>query len=483
MIKKVYFIALVLFSLALAMKPERSFADALEQFAQAEILTKNGQYQQAEQLYQDIITNYPDTDYVSRAQLNILRVNAFSLIESGNDSAVEALVNGMVGNFSGQPALAPVLYSIARKCEKPGKYDLAKRALQEILQANPEDFDVDRAQLEIFKIDAISCIESSSYEEAQQIVETLLSDFPGHLDLPLALYQIARRYEATGDTRATDIYQQIIQRCPESLYADKAQLDIQKMNILLLIQSGESAQAAVNNLVNGFSGNTDLPRTLYEIARKYDSSKEFQEATGIYQQVAQQYPGSSWAGKAQLHISKIDALSLINSGQTIAAQVATDSLIANFDDHPDMPGAIFRIGEEYYNTAFALESAGLDAEAKDHFEEAIAIWEKIIQELPPSAVTAQAYDFAAACYRRLGQYDKSTEYYQQVVDNWPNYEYAWNTLFMIGHNYQDLSKTGVISKSEANTDTKAAYELLVEKYPTCKVAKTVHDWLRHHNSN
>jgi TolA-binding protein len=97
--------------------------------------------------------------------------------------------------------------------------------------------------------------------------------------------------------------------------------------------------------------------------------------------------------------------------------------------------------------------------------------------LPSSPTTAQAHYFSAACYRDLGDYAKAIEYYETVVDLWPDYEYAWNAQFLIGHSYEHLRNAGAVPVAEANPRIKAAYDQVVQKYPDCPAARAARNWL------
>ena len=139
-----------------------------------------------------------------------------------------------------------------------------------------------------------------------------------------------------------------------------------------------------------------------------------------------------------------------------------------------MPDALCQIANSYYKKASQIE----DAQRKDYFRRAAEIYEKIINVLPASRnLTPRACYFAGDCCHELGEYEKSVQYYQKVVDNYPTYGLAWSALFNIGSNYQQMSKAGLISKSEADAKTKAAYEQLLVKYPDCRAAIAAQGWL------
>jgi tetratricopeptide (TPR) repeat protein len=144
---------------------------------------------------------------------------------------------------------------------------------------------------------------------------------------------------------------------------------------------------------------------------------------------------------------------------------------------------VTRIAEQYYIEAFRMEGEGNAGGAKGNLQKAVGLWQMAIDKLPTDANTMpQACCWAGDCYRTLGEYEKSRECFQRVVDGHPEYCYAWYALYMVGRNYQDMGSSGLISKSEADMKAKAAYQQLLEKYPACAAAKYVEQWLSDNNS-
>ena len=73
-----------------------------------------------------------------------------------------------------------------------------------------------------------------------------------------------------------------------------------------------------------------FPATLYDIAKRYDGLKKFEEAKGVCQLILQQHPDSSSAYGAQLYLSRRNIMSLIKSKEYTTAQTELDNLIADF---------------------------------------------------------------------------------------------------------------------------------------------------------
>jgi len=307
------------------------------------------------------------------------------------------------------------------------------------------------------------------------LLDNLIADFNDQQGLPEALYQVAdqyhdrRRYE-----KARQLYQYIADNLPEEYV-------ILSRGSLIMLDIGlgneANAQAALDSLIADFSDNPLIARVIWDTAQVYRELKKYEKANELYQHVIDNWPKAEHAILSRGGVVMAD----IGLGNDPNAQAAIDSLIADFNDHPVLPEAVFIIGEQYYNEAFRCENEGLDTESEDCFQKAVAIWERIIEELPVKLPqTAHAWCFSAICYGRLGQHTKAIECYQRVVDYWPDYKYAWSAQFQIGSSYKKLRDAGAVPRSEANAAIKAAYQRVLEKYPDCPAANAARDWLDHH---
>lgn len=299
------------------------------------------------------------------------------------------------------------------------------------------------------------------------------SDDPG---LAETLYDIAREYRWVKKYDvAKNMYQQIIEQYPQSAFSDRARLGIARIDILTLISSQRysDASAAIDKLVKDFSRYGDLPETLYWTGVKYEEYGRYDSAKNLYALVVQQYPDCGYADKARFLAAKMNIFLLIESGKDTEAANVLDWLIADFNGHPDLAHTIFEVGEKYF----------VDATAVDYREKAIVALEKAMGKLQSDSLPQWAlelYVCAADCYVEVKDYRSTIRCYKKVVMHWPDYEYAWHMQFMIGRYYQDMSERGDIGKSEADSETKGAYERLLEKYPECKAAEAAQNWLKAH---
>lgn len=166
-------------------------------------------------------------------------------------------------------------------------------------------------------------------------------------------------------------------------------------------------------------------------------------------------------------------VSAVERGDDPNALRRVDKLTANFKEEPGLAQALWLVGQQYYNKAVRKDREGSDQRARDYYRQAVALREKIIQQLPLSGFAAPAYFTAAVIYsQELHEYSKGIEYYQKVIDDWPHYKHAWHAQVLIGKYYEKLRDSGAMSPSQANPKIRAAYRAVVENYPDCRAAKS-----------
>ena len=442
------------------------------------------EWQRAEDVYIKITQNCPSA---TGAGFAAARINARLVIKSGSDGSADAAVSSLLTDFSSHPDMAKVLFELAYNYRCSEKYDKTKGLYQKIVQRYPSSAYALKAQIGVGAMDILLSIKSKDYSSAQDAVSSLVTSFSGNLGLAEALCSIAIGYEHAKEyTYAKGVYQQIVQQRPNSQYATEARLDIPRTDIMssILAENYTVAASKTNSLITNFASHSNLARALYSIANRYEDSGQYQLAEAEYERIAQQYSASEQAGKAQLDVRKCQVLGLFESGNDSGALAEIDSLITDFADSSYLAYAVSRkVAEKYYIEAFKLQSQGSENQAVSMFQRSLIVWLKVISGVPVSGETTHALYWAADCHRKLGNYEQSIECYKKVANDYPAHKLASYALFSAGRNYANMKALRLLSKSEADAGTKAAYQRLADTYPDYKATKQVRSWLTRHNSN
>ncbi len=446
----------------------RDIAQAVHDIAyQHRLLHK---YEKANQLDQHVIDNWPESDYALLAQMDLAK----HYVDRGA-AAAEAAVDKLLVDFSDSPLIARAVHDVAQHYRQSGKYEKANELYRHVIDNWPHSEHAMWSEVDLIKTN-IALGRDSVVKVA---VDQLLADFTNNTFIAQAVHDIAyqhrlsRKYE-----KANQLDQHVIDNWPESDYALLAQMDLAKYYVN---RGDTAAEAAVDKLLADFADNPLIARAIHDVAQHYSLSGRYEKANEHYQYVIDHWPQTEYAELSRIDLAETNVLSLIDTGDDTTTDAALDNLIADFTEYPGLQESVFVIGEKYYNDAFRCEKEGKASQARENFQKALQTWEIIITELPESIVTGWAYNFAADCYRRAGQYEKAIEYYQKVVDVWPDYEYAWDALFRIGRNYETLIKSELMSKTKAIPKIRAVYQQLLEQYPDCKAARYARRWLSRHN--
>jgi len=379
---------------------KQAFGDAAADFERANVLKKVGERQECEQVYKDIIKNYPGTDTALRGWEEI------------------AILNASIGS----------------------KFKTAQQARK----------------------------------DGNAAIEKLTTDFSGSALLPTSLCNIAAAYSWAANFKdANDLYQRVIEKYPDKGIVRKARLGIARIRVLSLIKAGniQAAETETVKLLEDFSGDAELPVTLYAIAKRYRWCKQYQKAKSTFEQVVQQYPDSEYAPKAKVYAGTATILELMHSGDYTAVEQAIDRLLADtgLRDEPELPVALCRVAEVYSDLAFRQVNEGPSSETSARLVKAVRIWERIIEVSPTSDVAPQAYYAAAFCYEYLGQYQQAIGYFTKAVNDWPGYHKACLGQYQIAACYQELAKRGDITNEAAAVQICRACEKLVAEFPGCQL--------------
>ena len=411
-------------------------------------------------LHQYNVEHFPSDMYTMWSQVEIVK----SHIRDANDAAADAACDKLLAAFSQQPTLPLEIYQLAMKFKKAGKEDRAFQLHQyNADHSSKDDMYTMWSQVEIVK----SHIRDGNDAAADAACDKLLAAFSQQPTLPLEIYQLANKYDR--DDKASQLYQYAITIDRSSTEEQAIWAQSAMIRSYHALGDDAAAEAAVDKLLANFSDNPLIARVVWEVGRYYHGLKKYDKASRLYQYVIDNQSKNEYAMRAKASMIQLNIL----LGNEAAVEIATKKMIADFNNHPDLSSVIFRtaeqIAQQYYSKARAERSEGHDEQAKIYCRKFIALREKIITELPPSAeYTPQAYYCLASCYsQESGEDDKAIEYYQKLLKNWPDFNYRCSSYawFGIACCYEKLEKSGRIPTSEAAGQICHACEKLLTNYP------------------
>jgi len=413
-------------------------AESILEFAITACSRTVGRYSKAIELFQYICDTWPGSPYALRANNGLMWAQSDlikSYIAADDDKNAQTVIKKLSNDFSTHPDLPKVVRNIATGyCDK-GKYDKAVGLYLYFFETSPEI--------------------RGKYTDSEELVRPLCD--------------IADRYfDRKEYDNANGLNEYIVSKFPKNTYALRAQKNLVKS----YITTGDEAKAdtAAKKLSTDFINFPGQWPAIKRVVGIYRDQAKYDKAIGLCQYLSETYPEDT----DKINWRKTLAILNIDMGKDDQVQKMLEQILTDFNDSPQLPKAVFDIGEEYYKKA--LKSG--NTVAKNYFTNALIVWKKIIDGMQASANRLATVHFvSAACYEKLGDYAKAAEHYEKVVETRRDHDFAWKAQFMVGRCYEKLGKTGDISKLRANSKTTTAYRELLEKYPDCKAANAARIWL------
>jgi len=203
------------------------------------------------------------------------------------------------------------LYSLAKDRLDRGQYEVAAKVFDEVERQHPYSVWARRAQL----MSAFSYYMAQKYPDAVSSAQRFLTIHPGNKDAPYANYLIAMSYyqqieDVTRDQKitqqASDAFNELIRRYPQSRYASDARLKLDLINDHLAGKEMEvgrfyqraghwlAAATRFREVVDKYQTSSHTPEALERLVETYlnlGMPTEAQKAAAV---LGANYPGSEW---------------------------------------------------------------------------------------------------------------------------------------------------------------------------------------------
>jgi TolA-binding protein len=204
-------------------------------------------------------------------------------------------------------------------------------------------------------------------------------------------------------------------------------------------------------------------------------------AKQVYEQVVWRYPKDGFADLSRIAAQRVKGLALDENGDEAGAKAVLDGVSKDFKGHAYLPANLMWTAEGYYRKACKAEQQNDSARSKKLFDKALQTFDMVMTNFPASDEIPNACFLAGECYNHLGEYKKSMESYQKVVDKYPADSRAGRSLFMVGRNLEEMQASGLVSGPEVDEAITATYKQLIKNYPNCDTVKLAENRLNRHN--
>lgn len=243
---------------------------------------------------------------------------------------------------------------------------------------------------------------------------------------------------------AKEICDSLLQQYPDS--ARKIWFIQYKIRADLGKKDDTSADAAVALIHQQYAQNKDYHDALSWAAYEYRTYGYYDKAIAMYQDLYAKNPND----KVKLRCDEGIARSYLWLGNDTKVREQINRIYENYAaDNPEGVGFyMYAIGEQYYLMGQKAEREGDTVAAQAAYTKAIDVWQDHLTRLPEQKGSECAY-LSAIAFQQMNDYEQAIRHYQQVVEQWPHYERAWNAQYQIACCYDQMCNKGIISRAEA----------------------------------
>lgn len=316
-----------------------------------------------------------------------------------------------------------------------------------MLQKMPASKSTWRAYAMLIDADALAA--QARYDEAQQTLNQLISEFPEHRVGISANRLLAWTYAQQG-------HDDLAMKCEAKMlsqYAsygdveDMSSAYINRAHILFNQKNYEQAAATYEEFVQRFPDHPKRQLALYQAGLCYVRLDRSGNAVDSWEAVVQSDPTSEVAERAWVRAGDL----YFQTDHYAEAKRCYQGLLDNFSTTRVAAMAMLRLAQCEYN-------AGNDQEALQRYSE-------VLERFPGSHVASSAEGGIEQCLYRLGQREDGSEVLGQLVEDYPTSPFAADAQFEIAMR---------LYKSERFDEAAEAFRRVVSQFPGFASADRAH---------
>ena len=218
------------------------------------------------------------------------------------------------------------------------------------------------------------------FKDSQREFLGLLSDYPQVRELPDMLFGAAESYYQLGEfAAALELYDRILAEFPAETAADNSQYN--KAWCLIELKREEEAMAAMAELVRRYPESEFAASAQFTLGDYAYNRQAYQEAIDAYTKVRAHYADSP-----------------------VAEQVPR--LIAELEES---------VAYEFYERGLALMDSADVTKEQRYFEEAIAVFEEVMERYPETESALGSLSNLGVCLEGLNKWQDAVAVYDQII--------------------------------------------------------------------
>lgn len=440
-------------------------------------------FEEAKEIFSLILNRYPDSDVAEDARYGRANMAVHHRLKEKNFSQARMELNKLLSEFPNHPDAASSLFLAARQHEWSWNFKEANALYARLIHQYPDSEHVNEAWDALGITQNLETVREGSTGEALQAAEEIATMYSAEdvgvnllHGLAAEAYFKLNDYDLAAALAQTvvDGSQPVDDHVAVWSYVYLAREEIEAGN-------DQGVVTLCDRLLLDYKDYWHMPYPVYFIAEIYAERGETAKMAPLMQRIADYAPVNL---QNQLAREIITLLQEVRQHDFSGVQTRRDGLLASYTAQSGLDNAVghslLLMAEAFYKEGFRLENAGQGALSGEAFMMVVETVNQLVQRYPTQENIPTALYIAAESHRRQGAWQEAIAVYQKIVNDWPESEKVLSSHYLIGDSYEQLKKSGQIEEAVANDQTRLAYEQLVSNYPESKAAKAAQNWLKNH---
>ena len=377
----------------------------------ADAYGSQNKWAKARELYEYCLTNWPQSEDAMR----LTRYVARATIKLGEYEKADQAISDMISTYGSDPKIGSELTELADDYATDRNYEKAASLYTQVVDTWPAGEGAVPAQTRLARM----YIEIGDYTKAAQAVEKLKNELSASPGIVEALEDVGDKYELSYSSReAYDLYKYLLQNWP----TDNRAINIQMKAILsqIRLRDLDKANTELSNLLTDFAGNKELAPMVHEVVEEYRDAGYNEEGRTLFKYILENWTQDD---ATNLELQTGLALQSIKLNELDKAQTATNTLIADYNDHTNIGKALFQIAEEYYYAS--------------KYQHAIALWEDLYSKYGDRKYEnkTELTFMLGHVHQAVDDHNSAIDWYMRTVEEQPKSRRCADACYQMGMIY------------------------------------------------
>jgi len=152
-------------------------------------------YDESGRIYERIARDYASSQFGNKSKMTVDKLKIWNLIKFGSVAEVQAAMEKLIRDYSGEEDLAHTVHGFGIQYEKSGNFAQARAIYQRVKNDFADNWVAEIANIDLAMCDVRAMVGKADFNDVPKQLDVLKNKFAGHWHLPKAIRQVGQEYQ------------------------------------------------------------------------------------------------------------------------------------------------------------------------------------------------------------------------------------------------------------------------------------------------